>query len=78
MSSPSSPSSPFRNLGDLLDPNCPIAENARAEARLEAVRIAEARKALDLRIAHRARWDAMSKEDKEDAMNDRNEDEVEG
>ena len=43
--SSSSSSSDFRSLGDLLDPNCPIARQAEAEARQEAEQIERIRKA---------------------------------
>ena len=73
MSPSSSSSSPFRNLGDLLDPNCPIAAAAREEARREAEEIETIRKAIAEREAHRAAWAAMSQDEKDAAMEDWNE-----
>lgn len=64
----SSSSSPFRSLGDLLNPNCPIARQAEAEARQEAEQIERIRKAVAEREASRARWQAMTKDEKEEAM----------
>lgn len=68
----SSSSSDFRSLGDLLDPNCPIARQSLAEAREEIEQIERIRKAVAEREANRARWQAMSKEEKEEAMEDWN------
>lgn len=69
MSSRSS-SSDFRSLGNLLDPNCPVAAAARIEAILESIEAEAARKALEARNAHWARWNAMTKDEKEEAMMD--------
>ena len=68
--SPSSSSSPFRNLGDLLDPNCPIAAAARKEAIAEAELAEVVRKEVEARNAHFARWAAMTRAEKKEAMFD--------
>lgn len=77
-SSSSSSSSPFRSMGDLLDPTCPIAKAFREEAVREAEERVRVQALIEAREAHRAKWASMTKDEKEDAMNDRNEDEVEG
>lgn len=65
-----SSSSDFRSLGDLLDPNCPIARLAREEAVREAEVMETVRKAVAERDEHFARWKAMTREEKEEAMMD--------
>jgi hypothetical protein len=64
----SSSSQDFISLGDLLDPNCPVAKASREEAVREAEQIERIRKAVAEREASRARWDAMTKDEKEEAM----------
>jgi hypothetical protein len=65
-----SSSSLFISLGDLLDPNCPVAKVARENARLHAEEVARVTALVAEREASKARWAAMSKEDKEEAMQD--------
>jgi hypothetical protein len=60
----------FLSLGDLLDPTpADIARNAE-RARLHAEEVARVTALIAEREAHKALWASMSKEDKEEAMQD--------
>jgi len=77
----SSSSSDFETLGNLLDPTPEdIARNAERSARW-AKALAEAEKAkadLEALIAHKARWNAMTRAERKEAMEADYEDECEG
>lgn len=65
-------------MGDLLNPDCPIAKAFREECVREAEQIERIRKMRAEREASRARWNAMTREERMEAMYDGDESEWEG